>query len=235
MKQFALEHQASAHKVGTDGVLLGAYAAEYFAKEPPRAVLDVGTGSGLIALMLAQAFTDCHVTGIDIDAPSAQEASLNAARSPFASRISILEGDFTQLPTPKSPYDLIISNPPYFTESHFAEDARKTQAKHIGALTPDDIFEHSVSLLAPTTGRVMLILPPSTWDGFAKAASQYGYSVEHKLEVSTRAETPPKRLITLWSRDKVTSPTLSRLTLLAGSGRHDYTPEYQSLLASYLL
>ena len=117
-KQFTIRHDRSAMKVGTDGVLLGAWARlpENKAISSRPRVLDVGTGTGLIALMLAQRFPNAMIDGIDIDASSIEQAKENIENSIFRTRINIKESDFSILSYYSNKFDLIVSNPPFYTE-----------------------------------------------------------------------------------------------------------------------
>ena len=111
-KQFSVANRLAAMKVGTDGVLLGAWCGV----EGCRTVLDVGTGSGLIALMIAQRCPEAHVTALDIVPEAVAEAAENAAASPWGDRITVMEADFNRAVADRllPRYDLIVSNPPYF-------------------------------------------------------------------------------------------------------------------------
>lgn len=231
LKQFALNQTHSAHKIGTDGMLLGAFVAHHFAVTPPHQVLDIGTGTGLIALMLAQAFTQSHITGIELDPPSAHEALANATGSPFAERVTIIEGDFAHF-QPHTTYPLITSNPPYYTPTHHNSDPRETQAKHAITLIPETLFGQSQRLLTPE-GTLATILAYSSLPHYITAAEQHHLTPSHHLYIHSKAHTPPKRVITLWQK-QVTPPTESHLTILAGEGRHQYTPQYTHLLHPYL-
>src|SRR6056297_3070564 len=109
-KQFSVHQDRCAMKVGTDGVLLGAWAGTNI---QPRKILDVGTGTGLIALMMAQRFPDATIQGLEIEPEAAEQAQENVTRSPFAERVKIEHGDFFNWDT-REQYDLIVSNPPFY-------------------------------------------------------------------------------------------------------------------------
>lgn len=234
MKQFTLQHAKSAMKVGTDGTLLGAYVAECFRNAPPIHTLDVGTGCGVVALMLAQAWSGSNITGIEIDQPSAEEALTNATFSPFSERLKILHGDFLSF-NPNTSYQLIVSNPPYYTETHNSANERENTAKHMGADFPTLFFAKCTELLSPTDGKVMLILPNSALAQFKESATENGLFLLHQLDIHTQAKQLPKRHIALWGKKApLNGHTLHHLTILQGAGRHDYSPEYSTLLSPYL-
>lgn len=139
LKEFTIKQEQSALKIGTDGMLLGAWVADKFRSASHLRILDVGTGTGIIALMLAQELPMSEITGIEIDALSAEEAQHNAAHSPFANRVKIIQGDFRKH-TFEQPFDLVVSNPPYYTSTHSSRDQRATIAKHSVELSPLEFF-----------------------------------------------------------------------------------------------
>jgi len=142
-KQFSIKNDASAMKVGTDGVLLGAWARTVSGR-----VLDVGTGTGLIALMIAQREPSAFITAIDIDAPSVEEASYNFFASPWSERLSSSLCDFR---TMEGCFDQIISNPPFFIDSLKSSDSRRSDARHTDTLSQDDMI--SAVVLTPAGER----------------------------------------------------------------------------------
>lgn len=231
LKQFEICQEESALKVGTDGMLLGGYIAHHFQEYQPKTVLDVGTGTGIIALMLAQAFPTTHITGIELDSASAKEASYNASHSRFADRVTILEQDYRDY-RGATHYDLILSNPPYYTPTHQNNDQRETVAKHSITLSPEQFFATSLHHLAPQ-GQIATILATSAQSDYLKAANEYDIYPQHHLYIQTTQNKTPKRVLTLWSQE-LTPCTASHLTILAGAGTHNYTPEYTQLLRPYL-
>ena len=160
-KQFTIRHDRCAMKVGTDGVLLGAWAN---AKGKQR-ILDIGTGSGLIALMLAQR-TDAMITGIEIDPASATQAQENAAASPWADRLQIVATDIAGY-TSYQAFDLIVSNPPFFNEMLLPPGAARSQARHTQALTFEALLFHVQRLLSPE-GSFCAILPATALTHFSR-------------------------------------------------------------------
>jgi tRNA1Val (adenine37-N6)-methyltransferase len=158
-KQFSVDQSGCAMKINTDGVLLGALAAA----DQPKAILDIGTGTGVIALMLAQRFTESHIEAVEIDPVAAKTAQGNFNLSPFAERLKALalgfEEFFDQLPDKK--YDLIVSNPPFFINSLKSRNANKELARH----TDEYFFERliaSISNHLAINGLAYLILPLET-------------------------------------------------------------------------
>lgn len=151
-------------KVGTDGVLIGAWC-----RLPSSGrILDIGTGTGLIAVMAAQRASGCMVTGIDIDAECVAQARDNAASSPWGGRIGIEQCALQEF-FPTHRFDAIVSNPPYFEESLLPPDARRTAARHTRSLTYAELVDGVVRLL-DAEGRFSLILPAAESERFLSAA-----------------------------------------------------------------
>lgn len=242
-KQFTVANERSAMKVGTDGVLLGAWVR---LRGKEQHILDVGTGTGVIALMLAQRTSQSDETqaqaatiiGIDIDRPSAEEAAANFKASPWAGRMAAFAGDFRGLGTDPShplkylafPYDLIVSNPPYFVDALKAPDPRRNDARHADSLTYADLVANAVRNLAPD-GRLALILPADAAARFAAEASACGLHLRRRTDVSTLAGTSPTRTLLEFSR---TSAPLEETTL-AIQDAAGFTDEYRTLTREFYL
>lgn len=242
-KQFTVANERSAMKVGTDGVLLGAWVR---LRGKEQHILDVGTGTGVIALMLAQRTSQSDETqaqaatiiGIDIDRPSAEEAAANFKASPWAGRMAAFAGDFRGLGTDPShplkylafPYDLIVSNPPYFVDALKAPDPRRNDARHADSLTYADLVANAVRNLAPD-GRLALILPADAAARFAAEASACGLHLRRRTDVFTLAGTSPTRTLLEFSR---TSAPLEETTL-AIQDAAGFTDEYRTLTREFYL
>ena len=155
-KQFTIEQEHAAMKVGTDGVLLGAWAS---VPEPGSRVLDIGTGTGLIALMIAQRSKDARVDALELDPSSASQAKENFLSSPWKDRISCIHSSFQEYSSQcKSLYDLIICNPPFFSASSKTPSKEKNLARHDDSLSMDDILKGSLALMQKKS-IISLILP----------------------------------------------------------------------------
>ena len=154
-------------KVGTDGILLGAWAPG----EQARRVLDIGSGSGLIALMLAQrSRSDCHIDGVELDSDAVIQARENVASSPWADRVTITESAVQGYQA--DPYDLIVSNPPYFVAGQSFSDPARAMARHTGALDSHALLAACDRLLAPN-GEVALVLPTAMADEILCISADY--------------------------------------------------------------
>ena len=164
-KRFHIDHSRCAMKVGTDGVLIAAWCR---LPQGECRILDIGTGSGLMAVMAAQRCADARITGIDVDPDCVAQARDNAAASPWGDRIAIERCPLQSFEAAEK-FDAAISNPPYFVDSLLPPDAARTSARHTVSLTFDDIVRGVVRNLHPH-GTFSLILPPAEMDRFCAAA-----------------------------------------------------------------
>ena len=134
-KQFHIDHSRCAMKVGTDGTLIGAW---FSADCNNSRILDIGTGTGLIAIMAAQRFSGAQVVGIDIDSDCIEQANENVAASPWCDRISIIHSALQEF-TSSEGFDAIVSNPPYFVDSLLSPDEKRSTARHANTLSFNDL------------------------------------------------------------------------------------------------
>lgn len=189
-RRFIVRQDRCAMKVGTDGTLLGAWA-RMTARE--GRVLDIGTGTGLIALMMAQRYPDCRVTAIDIDADACQQARENVEASPFADRIEVIRADVAGFQS-HGPFDAIVSNPPYFSQSLECPDSRRTAARHTSSLSYQTLVSSAYRLLADG-GRFSLIIPDDCRSALMSEASLRGFFPARVHAVRTVPQKPPKRYL----------------------------------------
>ena len=207
-KQFRIEQERSALKVGTDGVLLGAWCMVHGAKS----ILDVGTGTGLIALMLAQR-SEAEITAIEIDENSFAEASSNFEKSPWAERLQVVHGDFNQLLDSKSKfYDLIVCNPPFFKNSLKSANAASTLARHDVSLSFLQLIRGSRTMLHDV-GKMAVILPFEAMIDFRETARMEGFYLSRQTNVIPKYGKPAKRVLLEFSRLAV-YPTVNELIIL---------------------
>lgn len=225
-RQFSVRHRDSALKIGTDAVLLGA-AMSVDGSE--RRALDIGTGCGVIALMLAQRNQLCHVTGIDIDRASAMEAADNFAASPWAERLEALHCPLSDF-KPESEFELIFSNPPYFDASLKNPDEREAAARHTDSLSLAEIFNFCRDSLSEN-GRIALILPFELLQALRRIAASFGFYPFRLLYIQTVEKKRPKRVIIELSRDR-RACTEDKLILQKNGSR---TEEYSRLCADFYL
>ena len=187
-KQFTVWHDRCAMKIGTDGVLLGAWTPA----EGARRVLDVGTGSGLIALQMAQRLPEAQIVAIELDPSAAGQATENFAASPWSERMEVVCGDFAHFTA--SPFDLILSNPPYFSHALRNPDASRCMARHNDTLPYTTLFRQSAALLAPH-GQVCVIVPTEVEHEVMDAAWFSNLRLIHATRLYTKAGKPCKRLL----------------------------------------
>ena len=210
-KQFTIHHERCAMKVGTDGVLLGAWAP--FGDLPLGArLLDIGTGSGLIALMLAQRYPQAQVLGIDIDAGAVEQARENVAASPFAKRVTIACQALQELQVEEAAFDAIACNPPFFEESLLPPDAGRTTARHTTTLPFAALALHAARFLRPD-GRFAVVLPTTAFDAFHLQCFSQGLSLEVRCDVKTTAHKEPKRTLACFRKSADVSRRNEELVL----------------------
>lgn len=227
-KQFEIWHDRCAQKVGTDGVLLGAWADLKQSKH----ILDVGTGSGLIALMAAQRASEAEVVGIEIDPDAARQASENAQRSPFSERITITQSDVRDFHSSLA-FDCILSNPPFFTEETRPPVSERAVARNTATLTFVELIA-AVGRLLAADGRFHVVLPSSAVPGFVALCLERNLRLERQCLVSTVAGKAPKRsLLTFVSGMLSSPPIVEQLVLQTPDGRR--TEAYQRLASSFYL
>ena len=187
-KQFAINQDRCAMKVGTDGVLLGAWAN---APEKPCRILDIGTGTGLVALMMAQRFPEAKVVGIDIDNDAAKQAQENVDASPFCDRMTIINGDAINIEDNEG-FDVIVCNPPYFIDSLICPENQRTLARHTVGLTYEQLMKTANRLLK-TDGYFSIVIPTENNDAIESAAAFEGLMVSRICIIKTTPNKFPKR------------------------------------------
>ena len=205
-RQFSVINERSALKLGTDAVLLGA-AMTLPASSPGPQCLDIGTGTGVIALMLAQRCPQARILGIDIDLPSFEEAAENFARSPWADRLTAAHLSLEQLDTRLEAagslagcpqFDLIFSNPPYYDTSLLNPDSREAEARHSCSLSYRDILRFAARRLSPH-GTLSLILPAQSESELLRFAASCGLSLFRIVRIRTTPKKPFRRIIAEFS------------------------------------
>ncbi len=213
-------------KVGTDGVLLGAWCDVASAKR----VLDVGTGCGLIALMVAQRSRDAAIKAIDIDQNAILEAKENIASSPWSSRVEAIVADFNDYAAQK-PFDLIVSNPPFFTENVMAPDRSRNLARHSVSLTMEQLIAKSKSLLADD-GRLAFISPVEQELHIRTSVVKVTMSIKRLARVVPVEGSTPKRL--LWELVKSPVETVEeQITIKLADA--SYSQQYIALTQDFYL
>lgn len=216
-------------KVGTDGVLLGAWAR----LEPSqRRILDIGTGTGLIALMAAQRTEawGAEIAGVEIDAGAAEDARDNFEDSEWSARVSVVECPIQEF-HPEEKFDHILSNPPYFVASLLSPNESRTTARHTTSLTFEELAAAAARLLSPD-GRLSLVLPYDAVGDMTLAAARSGLFLARRADVRTKHTAEPKRSLLEYRFEP--RPTLrTDLTIHIAGG--DYSEEYRILTKDFYL
>lgn len=190
-KYFSVEDDASSQKVGNDAVLVGAWAPSIHVSEPSH-ILDIGTGCGVVALMMAQRFPMARVHGVDLDMPSIREAARNFEASAWGERMDVFCSPLQEFET-ELRYQVIVSNPPFFTNSLKGPNAQRNTARHTDTLPFEDLLEHVARLLAPD-GTFSCMLPNLDADNVVrKARLHYNLNLHARLDIRTRVDLPVKR------------------------------------------
>lgn len=225
-KQFSVHQDRCAMKVGTDGVLLGSWARPVSVGR----ILDIGTGTGLIALMMAQkcpAFTDA----IDIDKQAVDQATENVRLSPWENRIRVLHSSLNDF-KPGCRYNLIVSNPPYFIDSYAATDQARNQARSASASLPFDELLNGVVRLLESDGHFSVILPYREGQIFRDMAERSGLICNHLVQVKTGLDKPCKRVLMEFSR---TEHKFISEELVLHYDNRNFTDEYKNLTSPFYL
>lgn len=233
-KRFSVRNELSSMKVNTDGVLLGAWAA---IAPQVRRILDVGTGTGVIALMMAQRTEGfAHpvlITGVDVE--QVGEARANADASPWGGRISFLQADVRQY-APSERFDLIVSNPPFFVSELLSPDAGRMRARHAVTLPYDALRDAAARMLDPA-GRFSVILPAAEARLFVDVCKGTLVPVR-RTDVRTIPCRAPKRVLLEFAMagEDAALPGLRHDELVIGTGEHEcYTEEYRALTRDFYL
>ncbi len=230
-KRFTIEQDCTPMKVGTDGVLLGAWVA---LRGDEKRILDIGTGTGLIALMIAQRTENYapNIDAVEIHEESAAQARRNILASQWQDRISVYLSDikdFEQF----DKYDLIVTNPPYFVDSLLSPSVGRTKARHTTELNFSDLVSSAMRLLKPT-GRLAVILPVTESQIFDNEANGKLY-LSRRCHLYSRENHPAKRYLSEYTIEKSDDvPFIEKLTI-EGAKHLDYTQEYRKLTSEFYL
>ena len=221
-KQFSVKQNANTFKIGTDSVLLGSWACI-----GQNQILDVGTGTGIISLMLAQRYPDAVIRALEIDPESAELASFNFANSKFCDRLSCINVDFLKSDF-SGKIDHIISNPPYFTNSTKSE--KLSNARHDDLMPLNAFFEKSASVLTEK-GDIQMILPIQKLDDVLKASKQFGFTLNRLTRVKDQEMSAAKRILMHFSFDEKQSHFEDELILKNEDG--SFHEQYKDLTNSF--
>ncbi len=226
-KQFSISDENSLMKVGTDSVLLGAWI-----NESPAKILDIGTGSGLLSVMLAHK-TNAIIDAIEIDNPSSKQASENTALCKMTDRITVHNLSFNSfLQSSPASYDLIVTNPPYFTDSLKSDDKQKNLWRHNDTLTHESLL-HGVSKLLSADGNFYLILPYNEYNAFINKALTESLYLNEQINIVPKEGKPENRVLLKMSKHKSSKRSESTLTIRLSD--NSFAQEYKTFTKDYYL
>lgn len=227
-KAFDIIQDHSTMKVNTDGVMLGAWSDVSGKKK----ALDIGTGTGVIALMLAQKSENLDVVGIDIDVDSCRQAEINAKISKFKDQVEIKEISLQAFAMVSAPiYDLIISNPPFFTGGTFSSNENKANVRHTIKLSHIDLLQ-SVKKLLHHDGHFDVVLPYLEGLRFVEMAGKYDLYLHRMTEVRSRSDRNIERLLLRFGMSQMPSPIQDSLIVYFGDTKQ-YTEEFTTLTKAF--
>ncbi len=225
-RQFSVCQDKCGMKVGTDGVLLGAWA------QGGRHILDIGTGTGLIALMMAQRFDKAQVDAIDLDEDACLQASENISDSPFADRIKVARARLQDF-QPGVVYDAIVSNPPFFLETLKSPDLKRAQARHADSLPFADLFAGAARLLSET-GIFSVIVPAETVEHLMFEAALKRFFLVRRCFVKTVDRKPPKRVLLAFAKHPAVEG-MDDCTQLLQTATGERSPWYTELTRDFYI
>lgn len=229
-KQFSLEQDRCAMKIGTDGVLLGAWVP---ITNNPFSILDIGAGTGIIAIMLAQRSNAQQIDALEIDEEAYEQSVDNFENSPWSDRLFCFHAGLDEfIEEPEDEYDLIISNPPFYTDDYKSENEQRDLARFADAMPFEDLIE-AADLLLSENGIFSVIIPFKEEVNFLTLAAAYEL---YPLKITRVKGTPTseiKRSLLAFSRNEKTDFSIDELII--ETARHIYTPEYISLTKEFYL
>lgn len=218
-------------KVCTDACIQGAFTARYLhaGAGQVKCVLDIGTGTGLLSLMLAQQLA-ADITGIELDQAAAEQAAENFAASPWAERLQVTQLDIRELP-PAALYDFIITNPPFYEGSLKSSDAQRNAAMHATNLSYNELLK-TIAAHLQTDGQFSVLLPYAAFQSFRQLAAAAGFFPQQLLEVKQSVRHDHFRAVGIFGREQCT-PLVSSMAIY--DERNVYTADFAALLQPYYL
>ena len=224
-KQFAIRQENAAMKVGTDGALLGAWSDVNKANN----ILDIGTGTAIIAMMVAQRNSTALITGIEIDERALIDANFNVENCPWKDRVTIIQTSLQEF-TPALKFDSIISNPPFFENSLKSNSGGKIKARHTDSLHYSDILNFASNHLTDR-GVMHLILPTENAKNCIEIAIEGGFYLKRICKVQPVPHKNAHRLV--FELTKVAIPTITESLIIETGKRHDYSQDYIKLTKAF--
>jgi len=227
-KKFSIAQDKCSMKVGTDGVLLGAWADASEAKR----ILDIGTGTGVIAIMLAQRNESATVHAVEIDETACTQAKDNMSASPFADRLTSFDTSIQDYSFKQEKYDLIVSNPPFFSGGTLSQNSDRDAVRHTIKL-PHGALLLAVQRLLANSGKFAVILPFIEGLRFEEMAATYNLYCTRKTEVKSKTDKPVERLLLEFEKGKKEQTTDE--LVIQKDKRNDWTDDYIALTGEFYL
>lgn len=227
-KQFRIDQGQCAMKVTTDACIQGAWTP---LPTQTKRILDIGTGTGLLTLMLAQRTETALIDAVEYDAIATEQAKENVSHSPWAERIAVCCNDIRDFESPEK-YDLIICNPPFFDNALLGPQQEKNRARHTIALSKEELAAAIVKHLTPE-GHVSILLPVPEFKYWLNVAEVYGLFPQELLLIRHRQGSEPKRIVAIMSRDNRGTVREHQLTIMQEDST--YTDQFNELLRPFYL
>jgi len=237
-RHFEIFHDKCAMKVGMDGVTLGAWAVSpEVANVMERRILDIGTGSGVVALMLAQKYPEALIDAVEKDIPAAFQAVQNVAASPWPETVQVYQGSFPEIMShlplkTEGEYHLIVCNPPFFKQDLKPINQARSLARHADDLDFATLVRGVEPLLHPT-GLFSVILPFDAGEIFEEYCYEYHLYLQRSCRLLSVAGKAPKRVLMSFGRERLEAVQREELTVADGQG--SYTDQYRHLTEGYYL
>lgn len=234
LKLFTIDQTNASMKVGTDSDLLGTMA--YGGKN----ILDIGTGTGILTLMMAQRFPEAQFTAVEIDDKAVIDASTNFSSSPWSERITLIHDSFQSFTEKEisegrqERFDAIICNPPFFDKSLECPEQGRQRARHTSSLPFETLIDGAYRMLEEG-GPFSLILPPEVLEKFCLKAKERGFALKEKNGIQTLPGNPPKRYILVFQKSLDSSLCVSENTFSMRNADNTYSQWYNDLLRDFLL
>lgn len=226
-KQFTIKQDKTPMKVGTDSVLLGAWCE---GTEAPK-ILDIGTGTGILALMMAQRFPDSRITAIELNPDAYKEAAYNIKSSPWSERIQIIHQDLIKY-NPTEKFDLIIANPPFFHSDLKSPESGKATARHAAHFDAKGLA-NSTRWLSPN-GRLAGVYPVDIFQKFQVDMETQGFFAVRIMKVHPTPQKPAHRILFEFSAQKMRNTDMDSI-VIESEGRHAYSEKYRELTKEFYL
>ena len=229
-KQFSVKQDRTAMKIGTDGVLLGAWTP---LENNPFSILDIGTGTGIIALMLAQRSAAEQIDALEIDEDAYEQATDNFENSPWNDRLFCFHAGLDEfVEEPEDEYDLIVSNPPFYSEDYKSNNDQRDLARFQDAMPFEDLIE-AAALLLSENGIFSVIIPFKEEEKFLALANEYELFPLKITRIKGTPTSETKRSLLAFGRNE--TPNFPIDELIIETARHIYTPEYIALTKDFYL